>query len=123
MKDDNGNEFQPLHPEFERHVNNIRNRRNRSKKIGIDLASTDVSVHKSTVVYFTRFIVLIDGVRRIKCHYCNVFVLMTEITKDHVIPISKGGKNLANNIVPSCRLCNIKKGNSDYSDFMLKINL
>jgi 5-methylcytosine-specific restriction endonuclease McrA len=32
------------------------------------------------------------------------------LTRDHVIPISKGGLNLADNIAPLCRRCNSAKG-------------
>jgi hypothetical protein len=47
-----------------------------------------------------------------KCFYCqrelNPF---EDFTVDHVIPISKGGQEVINNYVPSCRSCNSKKGN------------
>lgn len=36
----------------------------------------------------------------------------TMMTADHVIPKAKGGKNTAENIVPACRLCNKRKGES-----------
>jgi len=29
---------------------------------------------------------------------------------DHLVPISKGGKNRINNLVTSCESCNLKKG-------------
>lgn len=46
-----------------------------------------------------------------RCAYCNKkFSLHNKSTKDHVIPISKGGHNTKENIVPACRSCNSKKG-------------
>lgn len=33
------------------------------------------------------------------------------LTKDHIIPLSKGGAHTARNIVPACRSCNAKKWN------------
>lgn len=31
------------------------------------------------------------------------------LTQDHIIPISKGGKTIPENMIPSCRLCNNNK--------------
>lgn len=46
------------------------------------------------------------------CTYCGVeFDENTLPTKDHIIPISKGGNNIKENIVPACRSCNSKKHN------------
>lgn len=41
------------------------------------------------------------------CHYCQQ---TKKLTRDHVIPISKGGNHTASNIVPACQSCNSKKG-------------
>jgi 5-methylcytosine-specific restriction endonuclease McrA len=34
------------------------------------------------------------------------------MTKDHIIPASKGGENTLNNYQTMCELCNLEKGNS-----------
>ena len=36
---------------------------------------------------------------------------MERLTQDHVIPLSKGGQHIKENIVPACPSCNSKKGN------------
>ena len=47
-----------------------------------------------------------------RCAYCGCdFNEDNMPTKDHVIPISKGGDNIKENIVPACRGCNSKKNN------------
>lgn len=46
-----------------------------------------------------------------KCAYCGTeFDENILPEKDHIIPISKGGNNTKENIVPACRSCNAKKG-------------
>jgi len=47
-----------------------------------------------------------------RCAYCGVEFDCEDLPeKDHVIPISKGGDNTKENVVPSCRICNAKKYN------------
>lgn len=43
------------------------------------------------------------------CHYCKNTFTPKELTMDHVIPISKGGKTEKSNVVPCCKECNTKK--------------
>ena len=45
-----------------------------------------------------------------KCQYCGV---TTDLTLDHVIPRSKGGRSTWDNLVTACKSCNSKKG--DYT--------
>jgi len=47
-----------------------------------------------------------------ECAYCGKeFDCENLPTRDHIIPISKGGNNIKENIVPACRSCNSKKHN------------
>jgi 5-methylcytosine-specific restriction endonuclease McrA len=47
-----------------------------------------------------------------RCAYCDVeFDCENLPTRDHVIPINKGGENTKDNVVPACRSCNAKKHN------------
>jgi 5-methylcytosine-specific restriction endonuclease McrA len=43
------------------------------------------------------------------CHYCGTPVPPADLTMDHVVPISRGGKSTKGNVVPSCKECNTKK--------------
>lgn len=45
------------------------------------------------------------------CQYCNQKFSTNELTYDHVVPRSKGGKTVWENIVTCCISCNGKKGN------------
>lgn len=38
------------------------------------------------------------------------------IELDHVIPVSKGGSNQANNLITSCSACNQERGNKDIEE-------
>jgi 5-methylcytosine-specific restriction protein A len=43
------------------------------------------------------------------CHYCHRTVGREQLTMDHVVPLSRGGKSNKGNIVPACKECNNKK--------------
>ena len=45
------------------------------------------------------------------CQYCNTSQTRNNLTLDHVIPLSKGGRTRWENIVAACGPCNSKKGN------------
>jgi len=44
-----------------------------------------------------------------KCAYCGVARTWKNVSRDHKIPLSRGGTNDIRNIVPACRSCNVKK--------------
>jgi len=45
-----------------------------------------------------------------KCQYCGKRYPTSELSLDHIIPRSMGGKSVWENIVCSCTQCNVKKG-------------
>jgi 5-methylcytosine-specific restriction endonuclease McrA len=59
-------------------------------------------------VKFSR--VNIYGRDNYSCQYCGEHRKMSELTYDHVIPRSQGGKTVWDNIVTACQTCNLKKG-------------
>lgn len=57
---------------------------------------------------FTRFNVFLrDG---FCCQYCGGRFNAEELTFDHVIPRSRGGRTLWENVVTACAPCNLQKG-------------
>jgi|TARA_R110002020_G_scaffold454131_1_gene669406 5-methylcytosine-specific restriction endonuclease McrA len=44
------------------------------------------------------------------CQYCTKRFKESDLTIDHVIPRSKGGKNEWNNVAAACKPCNQQKG-------------
>jgi 5-methylcytosine-specific restriction endonuclease McrA len=43
------------------------------------------------------------------CHYCGGTFTPEELTMDHLVPVSRGGKASRNNVVPACKECNSSK--------------
>jgi 5-methylcytosine-specific restriction enzyme A len=44
-----------------------------------------------------------------ECHYCGSPTPSRELTMDHIVPLSRGGKSTKGNLVPACKICNTKK--------------
>jgi 5-methylcytosine-specific restriction endonuclease McrA len=57
---------------------------------------------------FTRFNVFLRD--RFSCQYCNQAFPSHELTFDHVIPRSRGGRTTWTNVVTACSVCNLRKG-------------
>lgn len=45
------------------------------------------------------------------CLYCGQQYPAGQLTRDHVVPISRGGGDRWSNVVSACRACNTRKGN------------
>ena len=43
------------------------------------------------------------------CYYCSSSVAYHQLTMDHLVPLSRGGRSTKDNLVPSCKDCNNKK--------------
>ena len=55
-----------------------------------------------------------------RCAYCGV---VGPMTRDHVVPLIRGGTNDISNIVPACALCNCKKGRATAEEFLARLAL
>lgn len=56
-----------------------------------------------------------------KCYWCGKAV-GEKYHADHVVPISKGGRNDKSNLVISCVTCNLRKFNKMPEDWMREVN-
>ena len=43
------------------------------------------------------------------CYYCGSNVGAKNLTMDHIVPLSRGGKSKKGNLVQACKECNNKK--------------
>jgi len=50
-----------------------------------------------------------ERIARGVCHYCGNSFPPTELTMDHVVPITRGGRSTRGNLVPACKECNNRK--------------
>ena len=51
------------------------------------------------------------------CHYCGKVITPSKLTVDHKIPRSFGGPTITNNLAPTCKACNSRKGNMFEDEF------
>ena len=68
---------------------------------------------------FTRFNVFLRD--KFVCQYCTNTFKVEELTFDHVLPRSKGGTTMWENVVTCCRSCNTQKGNKTLQKLGLKL--
>ncbi len=55
------------------------------------------------------------------CAYCGGTVRKGQrLTRDHLEPVSKGGRTIQSNIVPACGSCNSSKGAEDFKEWFMK---
>ena len=53
-----------------------------------------------------------------RCAYCDV---KGPLHADHRIPLSRGGSNSIDNIVPACRTCNLRKHDRTEAEFRARL--
>ena len=53
-----------------------------------------------------------------RCFYCKRPLAFSEATRDHYIPLTKGGDDSIDNIVPACANCNSHKRNKMPDEFI-----
>jgi 5-methylcytosine-specific restriction endonuclease McrA len=61
-----------------------------------------------------------------KCYYCGQTVPYKELTMDHLVPLTRGGRSTRDNLVPSCKSCNNQKKNMlplEWEEYLEMLNL
>ncbi len=76
----------------------------------------DIRRRKAT--YYTSREEVRDEVCRIHGYACLKCGAESNLTMDHIIPVSKGGEDSIENLQPLCRTCNSKKGIMSNEKFM-----
>ncbi len=76
-------------------------------------------VHLDRRPAFTRFNVFLRD--RFTCSYCGTAAATEELTFDHIVPKSRGGKTNWQNVVCSCIPCNVKKGGATPEEARMRL--
>lgn len=54
-----------------------------------------------------------------RCHYCGVDCRTAGgVQRDHMVPLSRGGSNDLDNVVPCCKMCNYAKGTKTVEEWV-----
>ena len=53
-----------------------------------------------------------------ECRYCDKILRINTIVCDHIVPLSKGGDSIKENLQLICRSCNSRKGPLNEKDFL-----
>ncbi len=56
-----------------------------------------------------------------QCLYCGHYFTSHGLSRDHVVPTSRGGKDRWENVVAACKRCNQHKGNSLLTEISLQL--
>ncbi|MTI18451.1 HNH endonuclease [Rhodobacteraceae bacterium RKSG542] len=72
-------------------------------------------VHSNRKPVFTRFNVFLRD--KFECQYCGS---AQDLTFDHLVPRSKGGKTTWENVVTACSPCNLRKSNKTWQEIGMR---
>ena len=72
--------------------------------------------HKKKIKSITLKQIILDKTNGL-CAYCGTELTLESLTIDHIIPISHGGENDLDNLVPACLSCNNLKASMPLEEF------
>ncbi len=55
-----------------------------------------------------------------ECYYCGQNFAKKDLTMDHIVPVSRGGKSTRGNVVVACKPCNSDKKYYTAAELILK---
>jgi len=55
-----------------------------------------------------------------RCAYCQGTFASDELTMDHIVPMSRGGRSTKGNVVPCCAACNATKNSWTPAELLLQ---
>jgi len=97
-------------------------RKQRSKKAGAPAAPAPESIKKEK----EKARALRDSVwwrnqlAKGECYYCGQTFAKKDLTMDHIVPLSRGGKSSKGNVVVACQPCNSDKKYYTAAELILK---
>jgi 5-methylcytosine-specific restriction protein A len=74
-----------------------------------DVSEADIRREKEKARRLRRTQWWMNQVNRGICYYCGREVGRNDVTMDHIVPISRGGRSKKGNVVPACKMCNNRK--------------
>lgn len=100
---------------------NIRRRENRAKKKHTDFIGGQKRRGEEAPDFshqeWKECLIFFQG----ECAYCGATTRKGQrLTRDHLEPISSGGRTIQSNIVPACASCNSSKGAEDFREWFMK---
>lgn len=75
-------------------------------------------IHLDRRPAFTRFNVFLRD--SFTCQYCTRQFPSEDLTFDHIVPRSRGGRTTWTNVVTACQTCNLRKGNHQPTECALR---
>ena len=52
-----------------------------------------------------------------RCCYCMCLLKSSGVTMEHIVPVSKGGRDQKHNLAASCPECNFERGTEPHESF------
>ena len=75
----------------------------------VELSEQDIRREKERARELRRSRWWQNRIARGLCQYCGGTFPAAELTMDHIVPLTRGGKSIRGNVAPACKECNSRK--------------